>query len=63
MGRRFRRLELDSPDVVIPVELKVTELMNDLLPDSRSWYNPGSSVVHSLYGDCGTLLALPRVSL
>jgi hypothetical protein len=48
-GERIARLELDSPQVVVPVKLNVTELMGALLPDSPGWYTPGSSIVHSQY--------------
>lgn len=43
------RLELQSPKVAVPLKINITELMADLLPDSPSWYNVGSSVTHSIY--------------
>jgi len=33
----------------VPLKINVSELMAELLPDSPSWYNIGSSVTHSLY--------------
>jgi hypothetical protein len=47
--KRVARLELDSPEVSVPVKRDVTQLMSDLLPDSPGWYVPASSVTHSLY--------------
>lgn len=43
------RLEMQSPKVAVPLKINVTELMAELLPDSPSWYNIGSSVTHSIY--------------
>ena len=43
------RLELQSPKVAVPLKINITELMAELLPDSPSWYNIGSSVTHSVY--------------
>ena len=43
------RLELQSPRVSVPLKINITELMAELLPESPSWYNIGSSVTHSLY--------------
>jgi hypothetical protein len=48
-GRTKVRLELDSPEVSEPVKLDISTLMKELLPDSPSWYNIGSSVSHSIY--------------
>ena len=48
-GKTKARLELESPKVSVPLKINVTELMAELLPDSPSWYNIGSSVTHSLY--------------
>jgi hypothetical protein len=48
-GKEIARLELDSPQVAVPVKLNVTQLMSVLLPDSPGWYTPGSSIVHSRY--------------
>jgi hypothetical protein len=48
-GKRKARLELESPKVAVPLKINITELMAELLPDSPSWYNIGSSVSHSLY--------------
>jgi hypothetical protein len=33
----------------VPLKINVTGLMAELLPDSPSWYNVGSSVTHSIY--------------
>jgi hypothetical protein len=43
------RLELQSSRVLVPLKINITELMAELLPESPSWYNIGSSVTHSLY--------------
>lgn len=43
------RLEMQSPKVAVPLKLNITELMAEMLPDSPSWYNVGSSVTHSIY--------------
>jgi hypothetical protein len=43
------RLELQSPKVSVPLKINITELMAELLPESPSWYNIGSSVTHSIY--------------
>jgi hypothetical protein len=48
-GKTKARLELESPKVSVPLKINVTELMAELLPESPSWYNIGSSVTHSLY--------------
>jgi hypothetical protein len=48
-GKTFARLELDSPKISVPVKLDITKLMGEMLPDSPSWYNVGSSVVHSRF--------------
>ena len=48
-GKTKARLDLESPKVSIPLKINVTQLMAELLPDSPSWYNIGSSVTHSLY--------------
>jgi hypothetical protein len=48
-GKTKARLELASPKVSVPLKVNVTELMAELLPDSPSWYNIGSSVTHSTY--------------
>src|SRR5205814_284544 len=48
-GKTKARLELESPKVSVPLKINVTELMAELLPDSPSWYNIGSSVTHSIY--------------
>jgi hypothetical protein len=48
-GKTKARLELESPKVSVVLKINVTELMAELLPDSPSWYNIGSSVTHSLY--------------
>jgi hypothetical protein len=48
-GKTRARLELDSPKVSVPLKINVTELMAEVLPDSPSWYNIGSSVTHSIY--------------
>ena len=48
-GKTLARLELDSPKVSVPVRLDITRLMGELLPDTPSWYNIGSSVVHSRF--------------
>jgi hypothetical protein len=48
-GKTKVRLELDSPNVSVPLKINVAELMAELLPDSPSWYNIGSSVTHSIY--------------
>jgi hypothetical protein len=48
-GKMKARLELKSPKVSVPLKVNVTELMAELLPDSPSWYNIGSSVTHSIY--------------
>lgn len=47
--KQVARLELDTPQVAVPVKLDVTQLMTDLLPDSPGWYIPASSITHSLY--------------
>jgi hypothetical protein len=43
------RLELDPPAVSVPLKINVSDLMAELIPDSPSWYNVGSSVAHSHY--------------
>jgi len=43
------RLELQPPKVAVPLKINITELMAELLPDSPSWCNIGSSVTHSIY--------------
>lgn len=48
-GKTKTRLDLESPKISLPLKINVTELMAELLPDSPSWYNIGSSVTHSLY--------------
>jgi hypothetical protein len=48
-GKTETRLELESPGTSVPLKISVSELMAELLPDSPSWYNVGSSVTHSLY--------------
>lgn len=48
-GKTIASLELESPQIKVPIKLNVTKLMTELLPESASWYHPGSSVVHSLY--------------
>ena len=48
-GKTPIRLELESPETSVPLKISVSELMAELLPDSPSWYNIGSSVTHSLY--------------
>jgi hypothetical protein len=48
-GNAAARLELYSPKVAVPRKINVTQLMSELLPDSPSWYNVGSSVTHSIY--------------
>jgi hypothetical protein len=48
-GKTKARLDLESPKVSAPLTINVTELMAELLPESPSWYNIGSSVTHSLY--------------
>jgi hypothetical protein len=48
-GKTKARLELESPKVSVSLKINVTELMTELLPDSPSWYNIGSSVTHSIY--------------
>ena len=42
-------VELTSADVSVPLKINVSELMAELLTDSPSWYNIGSSVTHSHY--------------
>jgi hypothetical protein len=48
-GKKKTHLDLESPKISLPLTVNVTELMAELLPDSPSWYNIGSSVTHSLY--------------
>ena len=48
-GKTKARLELESPQVSVSPKINVTDLMAELLPDSPSWYNIGSSVTHSIY--------------
>ncbi len=48
-GKGVARLELDSPEVSVPVKLDVTQLMTSLLPDSPGWYVPASGITHSRY--------------
>ena len=48
-GKTLARLELDSPKVSVPIRLDMTKLVGELLPDSPSWYNIGSAVVHSRF--------------
>lgn len=48
-GKTKVRLELTSPKVSVPLKINVTKLMAELLPESPSWYNIGSSVSHSVY--------------
>ena len=49
-GKTETRLELESSQTPVPLKINVSELMAELLPDSPSWYNIGSSVTRSLYG-------------
>jgi hypothetical protein len=42
-------LELDPPQVSVPVKLTITGPMAALLTDSPTWYNISSGVTHSLY--------------
>ena len=48
-GKTKARIDLESPKVSVPLKINVAELMAELLPDSPSWYNIGSSVTHSIY--------------
>jgi hypothetical protein len=48
-GKTRARLELDPPKISVPLKINITQLMAELLPDSPSWYNIGSSVTHSTY--------------
>ena len=48
-GNAAARLEMQSLRVAVNLKINVTELMAELLPDSPSWYNIGSSVTHSIY--------------
>lgn len=48
-GTTKAQLELQSPNATVPLKINITELMAELLPDSPSWYNIGSSVTHSIY--------------
>lgn len=48
-GNAKVRLEMHSPLVAVPLKINISELMAELLPDSPSWYNIGSSVSHSMY--------------
>lgn len=48
-GKKVTRLDLKAPKVRVPVNLDVTELMANVLPDSPSWYNISSSVTHSYF--------------
>jgi hypothetical protein len=48
-GRTETRLELQSPEISVPLKINITEQMAQRLTDSPSWYNVGSSVTHSLY--------------
>jgi hypothetical protein len=48
-GKTKARPGLESRKVSVPLKVNVTELMAELLPDSPSWYNIGSSVTHSVY--------------
>ena len=45
-GRAKARLEL-VPGVSVSLKINVSDLMAELLPESPSWYNIGSSVAHS----------------
>lgn len=48
-GKTKARIELQSSNVSVPLDINVSELMTEMLPDSPTWYNIGSSVTHSLY--------------
>ena len=48
-GKHEGPARTESPKVSVPLKINVSELMAELLPDSPSWYNIGSSVTHSLY--------------
>jgi hypothetical protein len=48
-GTSTAHLELDSPQVSVPVKLDITGLMAALLTESPTWYNVSSGVTHSLY--------------
>jgi hypothetical protein len=48
-GNAKVRLELHSPKVAVDLKINISQLMAELLPDSPSWYNIGSSVTHSIY--------------
>jgi len=48
-GKQVSRLELASPTVSVPVNLSVTKMMSDWLPDCPTWYNRSSGIAHSYY--------------
>jgi hypothetical protein len=48
-GNANARLEMQSPRAAVPTKVNITELTAELLPDSPSWYNIGSSITHSYY--------------
>lgn len=48
-GKKKTHLELESQNISVPLKINVAQLMAELLPDSPSWYNIGSSVTHSIY--------------
>lgn len=48
-GKTKARLELESSKVSVPLKINIADLMAELLPDSPSSYNIGSSVTHSIY--------------
>ncbi len=48
-GKTETRLGLESSETPVPLKINVSELMAELLPDSPSWYNIGSSVTRSLH--------------
>jgi hypothetical protein len=62
-GTAKARLELQSPKVTVPLKINITELMAELLPDSPSWYNIGSSVSHSVCWVCETSTTRAPASL
>jgi hypothetical protein len=48
-GKTETKLVIASANISVPLTIKAGDLMAELLPDSPSWYNIGSAVVHSVF--------------
>jgi len=48
-GQAETKLVLASANISVPLEISVSNLMAELLPESPSWYNIGSAVTHGIF--------------